>query len=80
MHINEAIKKLMKEKGVSQRVMADVLGYKRVTNISSRLMSQNMTMDGVIDMLSVLGYEVVIQPRRPGARPQGQVVIERSEK
>lgn len=80
MYINEAIKKIMKEKGVTHKVIADALGYKRVTNVSSKLMTKNLTFDGAIEILNIIGYEVVVQPRRPGARPQGQIVIERSDK
>lgn len=80
MVINKAISFLMKEKKVTQKVMAECCGKSRPNEISSRLLSNNMTFNKAIEMLSVLGYEVVIQPRKAGARPQGQIVIERSDK
>ena len=80
MFINECISKLMKEQKFTQQRMADSLGKKRASEIASRLMSKNMTFDRAIEMLAVLGYEVVVQPRKPGVRPAGQIVIEKSDK
>lgn len=79
MVINKAIARLMKEKGVTQAMMAQSIGKKRPNDVSARLMSANMTMDKVLEMLDVLGYEVTIQPKRPGARPSGQILVLRSE-
>lgn len=79
MLINEAIKKIMKEQKVSQITMAESIGKKRASDVGSRLLSRNMTFDRAIEMLSVLGYEVTIQPRRAGARPAGQYVIKRGD-
>ena len=39
----------------------------------------NMSFDKAVEMLSVLGYEVVIQERRPGARRAEQSVIDQKE-
>lgn len=80
MIINEAISRIMKEKGVTQKAMAESIGKEKATDVSARLASKNMTFNKAIEMLSVMGYEVTVQPRKAGARPQGQIVIERSEK
>lgn len=80
MVINKAISSIMKEKKVTQQTMADSIGKSRATDVSARLASKNMTFNTAIEMLSVMGYEVVIQPRKAGARPQGQIVIDRSDK
>lgn len=80
MTINKIIAKIMKEKGVTQQSMAESIGKKKATDVSARLHSHNMTFDKAIEMLSVMGYEVTVQPRRPGSRPAGQIVVERSDK
>lgn len=80
MIINEAIAKIMKEKGVTQKSMAESIGKEKATDVSARLASKNMTFNKAIEMLSVMGYEVTVQPRRAGNRPSGQIVIERSDK
>lgn len=73
--INKAIAKIMKEKKVKQLDMAVAIGKKRPNDVSSRLMSNNLTFDKAIEMLTALGYEVTVQPRKPGKRPEGQIVI-----
>lgn len=80
MTANKAIAKVMKDKGVTQMMMAQGIGKKRPNDVSARLMSNNMSMNKVLEMLEVLGYELTIQPKRPGARPSGQIVIISSEK
>lgn len=80
MIINEAISHIMKEKGVTQKSMAVSIGKEKATDVSARLASKNMTFNKAIEMLSVMGYEVTVQPRKAGARPQGQIAIERSDK
>lgn len=80
MTINKAISAVMKLKGMSQKAMAESIGKKKATDVSARLNSKNMTFDRAIEMLSVLGYEVTIQPRTAGSRKAGQIVIERSDK
>lgn len=78
MVINEAIKSLMEKEGVTQARMATAIGYSNQRTISSKLMSNNMTFDRAIEMLEVMGYEVVIQKRKPGARARDQIVLEMS--
>ena len=80
MLINKCIAGLMKEQKFTQQRMADALGAKRATVIGTCLTSKNMTFDRAIEMLEILGYEVVVQPRKPGVRPAGQIVIEKSDK
>ena len=48
--------------------MAKAIGKQEANEVSSRLTNPNMSFDKAVEMLNVLGYEVVIQERRPGAR------------
>lgn len=77
--INEIIKALMKEQGMPQLAMAKAIGKQRANDVSARLMSGNMTMDRVIEMLDILGYEVVVQKRTAGNRGKDQIVVMKSE-
>lgn len=52
---------------------------KKANEVSSRLTNPNMSFDKAVEMLNVLGYEVVIQERRPGARRAEQSVIDQKE-
>lgn len=79
MLINDAIRNLMKDNGVTQMIMAINLGRKRATDVGSMLDSKNMTCNQAIKMLSTMGYELVIQKRTSGKRSEGQIVLERSD-
>lgn len=79
MIVNDAIRNIMKENGVTQQVMAINTGRKKPNEVGSALNSKNMTCNQVIKMLSTMGYELVIQKRTSGKRPDGQIVLERSD-
>lgn len=80
MKINKAIGYLMQENKVTQASMAASIGKGRANDVSARLASKNMTFDKAIQMLEVMGYEVVVQKRTPGTRGKDQIVIEGSGK
>lgn len=79
MYVNKAIRDLMKEKGVSLLTMAKALGKTKGNDISARLQTTNLSVNKVVEMLSVLGYELVIQERKPGVRRADQIVIDQKE-
>lgn len=79
MYINKAIRELMKTKNVSLLTMAKALGKERGNEISSRLRSTNLYFNSAVEMLSALGYEIVIQERKPGVRRADQIVIDQKE-
>lgn len=79
MQINKAIRQVMRDKNVTLLTMAKAVGKQRGNDVSSRLLSPNMTFDKAVEMLDILGYEVVIQERKPGARRADQIVIDQKE-
>ncbi len=76
---NKAISAIMKENGFTQARMATCINKKKASDVSARLASSNMTVNNVIEMLSVMGYELVIQKKTPGSRAKDQIVIERED-
>lgn len=79
MQINKAIRQVMREKGVSLLSMAKSIGKEQSSDVSARLYYSNMTFNTALEMLNILGYEIVIQERRPGARRADQIVIDQKE-
>lgn len=79
MQINKAIRQVMKDKGVTLLSMAKAIGKERGNDVSSRLNSSNMTFKNAVEMLDVMGYEIVIQERKPGARRADQIIIDQRE-
>lgn len=76
MRINEAIREVMRNKGMTLASMATAIGKKRGNDVSARLAHSNMSFDKAIEMLNVLGYEIVIQERKSGNRRSDQIVID----
>lgn len=76
MIINKAILYLMKQNGITQMRMAELIGKKRPNDVSSRLLSKNMSFDKALEMLNAIGYDIVIQ--RSGNPRKGQIVLQPS--
>jgi len=76
MNINEAIRQVMKNKKISLTTMAKSLGKSRGNDISARLAHANMSFDKAVEMLNILGYEVVLQEKKQGSRRADQIVID----
>ena len=77
--INKAIRDIMKLKNMSLSAMATAVGKSKGNDISARLNNDNMSFDKVVEMLDVLGYEVVLQERKQGGRRADQIVIDQKE-
>ena len=76
MLINKAIREIMKVKKMSLSAMAEALGKGKGNDISARLNHSNMSFDKAVEMLTVLGYEIVIQEKKQGSRRADQIVID----
>jgi hypothetical protein len=63
MLVNKAIAKLMRDNNLTQLEMAKRIGKAKATDISARLNYPNMSTKTVIEMLSALEYDLVIQPK-----------------
>lgn len=79
MKINKAIREIMKNKKISLSTMAKALGKDKGNDISARLNNGNMSFDKAVEMLDILGYEVVIQEKKQGGRRVDQIVIDQRE-
>jgi hypothetical protein len=79
MKINKAIRDIMKLKNMSLSAMAIAVGKTKGNDISARLNNDNMSFDKVVEMLDVLGYEVVLQERKQGGRRADQIVIDQKD-
>lgn len=79
MYINQAIRKIMKEKGITNQAMALSIGKARGNDVSARLTKKNLTFNSAVEMLEKMGYEVVIQQKKSGSRRADQVLIDQRE-
>lgn len=71
------IRAILREKQMLQKDLARAIGRSLNTvNQSLTHKSGAMNVDTLCEMLDVLGYELVIQQKKPGKRTQGQYLIE----
>lgn len=79
MKISDAIKTAMKNQKTTQVQLAKRIGASSQSVIAQRLRMNNLSVDTVIEMLDAIGYEMVIQEKKRGRRPEGQIIIDRGE-
>lgn len=71
MKINDIVAAVLKTtftqdgKTYTQKMIADELGVKP-QHISDRLKNENMKINTVIEMLDLMGYELVVKPKKDG--------------
>ena len=61
MKAKDIIYKAMKTRKYTQSTLAEVAGFKRVSNVSEILRSQNMRIDNFVKLLNAMGYDVVVE-------------------
>ena len=64
MNARELMKAIVEESGLSQSTIAEKAGYKRATNVSECLRSNNMRVDNMVRILNACGYEVIIRSEK----------------
>lgn len=77
MKINKIIRQLMIEKNISLLDMAVALGKKRGNDISARLATENMTISKSIEMLDILSYDLIVQPKEN--YKSGQIIVDQKD-
>lgn len=71
----EIVRAVLKHRKVKQKYLALMVG-RSATTISNLLYSEGLSVSSLYSFMTVLGYEIVIQPKKPGQRPEGQYVVE----
>lgn len=61
MKAKDIIYKAMNTRNYTQSTLADVAGFKRVSNVSEILRSQNMRIDNFVKLLNAMGYDVIVE-------------------
>lgn len=80
MDAKSIVKQVLKDKSISQTQLASLLGYTAASGVTNRLCTSSKDMSCALfaDMLSAIGYEVVVQPKTQGKRKDGAMVLEPS--
>lgn len=76
MKANEIVKSLIKQSDFTQTTLAKAMGYNNQSSIANRLNKNDMGVSLLAKMLDVLGYDLVIQPKKRGRKAEDQFIIE----
>ncbi len=71
----EAVKRIMEESNVTNAKLASRIGTSNAV-IYERLTQKNISIKNLDQMLAAMDYEIVLQPRSSGRKPDGHYVIE----
>lgn len=74
----QAIERAMGEAGVTQLQLARAVGLKHQSNVSEAL-KRDMKISLVAKFAEAMGYELVLQKKKPGRKADGQIVIDGKE-
>lgn len=69
--MGSSLKKIDKKTGE----LSDLKG----NDVSARLNNDNLSFDKAVEMLNVLGYEIVVQEKKQGGRRNDQIVINQKD-
>ncbi len=64
MSTKDLVKEIVEESGMSLATIAEKAGYKRASNVSECLRSENMRVDNMVRILKACGYELIIRSER----------------
>lgn len=79
MKANEIVKDIIKRSDFTQTTLAKAMGYNNQSGISSRLNKNDMGVSLLVKMLDILGYDLVIQPKKRGRKAEDQFIIDTEE-
>ena len=77
--MTSTIKLIMKARGITQETMGKMCGLASSSGIRRRLNKDSMNVDTALDMLEILGYDIVVRERGIGRRREDEILITRED-
>lgn len=78
MQFKDMLDEIIKGKGLTQTTFANMVGTTQPA-IGNAKKRNDVYVSTLIKWCEALGYEVVIQEKKPGRRKEGQIVLEQKE-
>ena len=75
----DIVREIMKNKGISQKELAKLLGYNTQSGVAERLAGKSMRVDTFVSFLEVLGYKLVVVSNSPNKDKSKWVVRDNVE-
>ena len=74
MKTGEILKAVLKERGVTQTKLAEMMGYASQSAIGNKV-KDGCNTNLFVEFMDKLGYEVVVQPKTQGKRKDGAMLL-----
>ncbi len=71
---SDVVTEVMHRAQINQTQLAKLVGFKNQSNVSEAL-KRDIKISVFQRMIDALGYEVVVQKKKQGKRPEGQIVL-----
>ena len=75
----EAITKIRKQKKLSLAKIAKILQCSSEYTVRARIKTNGVRLASLLELLDVLGYEMVVQPKKGETPPEGVYLISASD-
>ena len=79
MKTKQAIKKILKQEHMTQKVLSEKMGYARPSNLNTVLRANNPKIETLVNIMDALGYEVVLRPKNGSDKVSRSVILNNEE-
>ena len=79
MKTKKAIKKILKQEHMTQKVLSEKMGYARPSSLNTVLRANNPKIETLVNIIDALGYEVVLRPKNGSDKVSRSVILNNEE-
>lgn len=79
MNHTEALKRILKQTGLTQSDVAERLGLRSRTTVSMRMNRQTARLYNVLEVLDAMGYEMVAMPKNCPPLPEDAYALSKED-
>lgn len=79
MKTKQAIKKILKQEHMTQKVLSEKMGYARPSSLNTVLRANNPKIETLVNIMDALGYEVVLRPKNGSDKVARSVILNNEE-
>ena len=77
MKTKQAIKKILKQEHMTQKVLSEKVGYARPSSLNTVLISNNP--ETLVKIMDTLGYEIILRPKNGSDKVARSVILNNEE-
>ena len=79
MKTKQAIKKILKQEHMTQKVLSEKVGYARPSSLNTVLISNNPQIETLVKIMDTSGYEIILRPKNGSDKVARSVILNNEE-